>query len=552
MVIPMERGAVSNGRLVAVGIVLFAFSACGSEEAPPPAAFDAGPACTPSVLCYAGCPDEDPTCLSGVLDLAACGCRNAAGEVVPLPTGGASEVSITGLTFRSTPPSTIATGETLEFALDATYSNGLTKPATATAVVTFSPSDVAQSLGTGRYRITSAGAITLTATVTYGGKEVAVSHSFTAFMAEARALWVTRFEYSTPDDVRAVVNAAADARFNVVLFQIRGAGDAYYRSTLEPWAARLSGTLGQDPGWDPLQVAIETAHARGIELHAYFNVFSAWSATGAPGASPAGQPTHALTLHPEWVEQDAQGETNLGEYQWFAPGIEAVRTHTVAVARELLNTYDVDGLHLDRIRYAGKSAGYNALEREAFAASGATDFDAWRTEQVNAMVRSLHQLVREVKPRARLSASVWGIHTPLPGCSTSAGLRDYFQDSWAWTEGDYIDALMPMIYWADGTGCTDFGDLLADFMAHRGGREIWAGLHALDKDDSCSGNCAAHWTQLETRINVARRQQTTGVTIFASGYLDKKDADLDKSLWQLLGEGPFHAEALVPELAPLP
>ncbi|NIN66992.1 MAG: family 10 glycosylhydrolase, partial [Anaerolineae bacterium] len=92
-------------------------------------------------------------------------------------------------------------------------------------------------------------------------------------MVEARALWVPRWSYSSETDVKNIVNKAAQANFNILFFQVRGQADAYYLSQYEPWADRLSGALGQDPGWDPLATAIDEAHAAGLQLHAYVNVY---------------------------------------------------------------------------------------------------------------------------------------------------------------------------------------------------------------------------------------------------------------------------------------
>ncbi|HSD88468.1 MAG TPA: family 10 glycosylhydrolase, partial [Kofleriaceae bacterium] len=85
---------------------------------------------------------------------------------------------------------------------------------------------------------------------------------------ELRGVWITRFAYTSQASLEAIIDRAADAHFNAVFVQIRGEADAYYRSAYEPWSQRLSGVLGRDPGWDPLQVAIDRAHARGMELHA--------------------------------------------------------------------------------------------------------------------------------------------------------------------------------------------------------------------------------------------------------------------------------------------
>src|SRR5688572_16239657 len=189
---------------------------------------------------------------------------------------------------------------------------------------------------------------------------------------ELRGVWITRFAYTTRAQLEAIIDRAAAANMNAVFVQIRGEGDAYYRSTREPWARRLSGVLGRDPGWDPLQVAIDRARMHGMEIHAYFNVFSAWTASMAIPVAE-GNVQHALYAHPEWLAVDSTGMNRDSEYRWFSPGNPAVRAHIVATARELLTSYDVDGLHLDRIRTAGSDYSRDAVTVAAFDAARAND-----------------------------------------------------------------------------------------------------------------------------------------------------------------------------------
>ena len=113
-----------------------------------------------------------------------------------------------------------------------------------------------------------------------------------AAIKEGRAVWVTRGTF-TPQQyignysqqkaiIREIMKDVANANMNVVIFQVRGMADAYYNSTLEPWANRLTGRLGNDPGYDPLEYAIKEAHARGLKLHAWINVFPCWNGNSPP------------------------------------------------------------------------------------------------------------------------------------------------------------------------------------------------------------------------------------------------------------------------------
>lgn len=337
---------------------------------------------------------------------------------------------------------------------------------------------------------------------------------------EMRGVWITRFAYTTKAQLEAIIDRAAAANFNAVFVQIRGEGDAYYRSAYEPWARRLSGTLGRDPGWDPLQTAIDRAHQHGIELHAYFNVLSAWSASQAvPMAEGAKQ--HALRMNPDWLAVTSNGVNADSEYKWFSPGNPAVRSHIVAVATDLLANYAVDGLHLDRIRTPGPDYSRDTVTVAAYNSAKAADpsltWADFMRSRVDLMVAELQTAITATRPAVKMSAAVWGIYEPLPGCSTSQGYRDYFQDSLGWVDKGIIDAIVPMTYWSIEPGaCTDWQALTDGFVAGRAGRHVWAGMHALD-DDVWS------FDQVRARIEHAR-VGAQGAVVYASAYLDADPA----------------------------
>jgi uncharacterized lipoprotein YddW (UPF0748 family) len=142
---------------------------------------------------------------------------------------------------------------------------------------------------------------------------------------EFRAVWLTTAagldwpRTTVPAEqqasLRAIVRTLRQQNFNAVFFQVRARGDAYYRSGLEPWAENLTGTLGRDPGWDPLQFLLDEAHQAGIEVHAWFNVFK----IRGPGPVPVTAPLHISRLHPAWTVP-AEGQL------WLDPGIPEARS----------------------------------------------------------------------------------------------------------------------------------------------------------------------------------------------------------------------------------
>lgn len=263
-----------------------------------------------------------------------------------------------------------------------------------------------------------------------------------------RAIWVTRFDYKSAADVTQIIANCADAGFNTVLFQVRGNGTAFYDSACEPWADELG---GDDPGFDPLKLACRSAHARGLQLHAWVNVMPAWR-----GEQPPSNPEQLYNKHPEWFWYDQQGERQAlsSFYVSLNPCLPEVRAYLVDVFRDLVAKYDLDGLHMDYIRFPNeppatpKGSGLD-YPRDArtlalyCADTGLTpDADAaawnqWRTDQVTELVADIHQMMRRTKPRAVLSAAVG---------SVSKRARHHFQDARGWIDRDIIDLVILMNY----------------------------------------------------------------------------------------------------------
>jgi len=305
------------------------------------------------------------------------------------------------------------------------------------------------------------------------GSETAHSvHSEPPAPEPMAGVWVTRWTWSSPSDIDEMFDELAGAGFNAVFFQVRGTFDAYYASSHEPWAARLSGVLGKDPGWDPLAHAIDAAHQRGMALHAYLNAFPMWSGEAPPAS--VGIP-HALETA-DWRVAGPSGspdELAVGEYTWSSPGIPAVRARLAAVADEIDANYDVDGIHLDLIRYPRPDSSYDITSNTQLAQSE-LERAAWQVEQVNAAVNAVDQRVA-----SPVTAAVWGVHTNhWSWPNVSEGLAHYYQDSHRWTQEGWASAIVPMIYWPvtqEPGARLDFDTLIADHVARASG-PVWAGV----------------------------------------------------------------------------
>jgi uncharacterized lipoprotein YddW (UPF0748 family) len=331
---------------------------------------------------------------------------------------------------------------------------------------------------------------------------------------------VTRWTYRNPEDVRQTMNDLANAGFNTVYFQVRGTFDAYYQSNLEPWAERLA-----DGAWDPLAVAIEAGHARGLQVHAYLNTYPLWSGTTAPASQ-----MHAYHAHPEWRIAGADGQAMaLGEgYLFASPGIAAVRQHVAAVAADIASRYAVDGIHLDYIRYP--SAAYSSdPESVAGIAAAGGDRAAWQRNQVTDTVRRVNAAVD-----VPVTAAVWGIYENRWNWNAvSQGNVDFYQDSAAFLATGAADATLPMIYWPvreDG-GRLDFRTLVRDHLSRAHGRHISAGITA-ERGYDVALACA----------QAAREEGAQGIVLF-----DYRTARDDGWLQQF-GDAAFNTPAVVPRM----
>ncbi len=336
---------------------------------------------------------------------------------------------------------------------------------------------------------------------------------------ELRGVWVDRWTFSDEADVRAIMVNSAAAGFNTVFFQVRGNADAYYQSSHEPWAKGLTGTLGRDPGWDPLAVAVEAGHANGLEVHAYINAFPFWAGTTPPAEST---PRHALLEHPDWLVADGSGTPMAlnSSYVWMSPANPEVQERLADVAADIGNRYDVDGIHLDLVRYPGAAYSHDDTSEAAYDGSGWED---WQRAQVVEAVAGVYA----VSP-VPVTAAVWGIYTNDWGWSgASEGRDDYYQDSRAFASEGVVDANIPMIYWpvtATPGERLDFATLIADHVAHSGGRHVYAGITAeMDGGEGAVLGC----------IDAARAAGARGVVIFDYQLL------LDEGYLLDLATGPF-------------
>ena len=365
---------------------------------------------------------------------------------------------------------------------------------------------------------------------------------------EARALWVTRFDYDSESKIARIMEIAARAHFNIIYFQARAASDAYYRSDIEPCAALLCGKLGGTPAYDPLEVAVREGHRRGLQVHAYLNALTGRAAGIEGQCKPMpepdpGNPRHVLLDHPEWVMSDRTGRKlpcpNSEEYVWLSPSFPEVRTQLARVAADIARRYDVDGIHLDRIRYPGDAWSWDSASRAEFGKNPSlypADWKAYRTSLVSRMVRETYDSVNAAKPQLVLSAAVWGIYYDKWHWKTLAGKTDLMQDYRVWAKEGYMDILVPMTYSRIKARCAriDWGCMLDEHIQgdeRETGRQMYIGI------DASKGA-----REIVNQIRLARSRGVTGMAIFS--FTDANNSNV----WPLLERGVFSERAEIPEM----
>jgi uncharacterized lipoprotein YddW (UPF0748 family) len=323
-----------------------------------------------------------------------------------------------------------------------------------------------------------------------------------------RGVWVTRWDYRTPEDVRTIMRNLAQMGFTDVFWQVRGQGDAYYKSPYEPWGeAILRDSPGdttppgraeadRGPGFDPLELAVREAHSRGMRLHAWMNVMPLWKGKAEPVS-----PSHPWLAKRAWRLKDDKGaEQPLSDgYVIANPVLEAVQDHIVTVARDIVRRYKVDGIHLDYVRfvseglekdrwYPGDSVSL-ALYREA---RGLPDGKAVEPEAVRAWVRErISELVRRIRAEAvdsragvTLTAAVWR----RPDLARDQQL----QDAASWANRGWVDVVIPMIYTASDAEFRDDLRAWTQAVTRRGAVAPGVGIYLHESGRQTAGQVRMH------------------------------------------------------------
>lgn len=366
--------------------------------------------------------------------------------------------------------------------------------------------------------------------------------------------WPSRRDLTTAEaqgELLAMLDRARTLHMNAIVLQVRPAADAMYPSALEPWSVYLTGAQGRAPSptWDPLAFAVREAHARGIELHAWFNPYRARH----PSDKSPLDPTHIAVTSPATVKR-------YGTHLWMDPGEPSVIAKSIAVIVDVVRRYDVDGVHIDDYFYPYKERDARGQvipfpDDRSYAAyttkGGTLALDDWRRENVNTFVQQMYAQVKAAKPWVKVGISPFGIWRPgFP--SDVRGFDSYaelYGDSRKWLREGWLDYATPQLYWPIAKDGQPYPSLLNWWAGENvKARHMWPGNY------TSRVGTAATWTasELVNQIDVTRRQgaATGNVHFSMSVFMPSRSTSPASVERDSLASRLIHDTYAIPALVP--
>lgn len=261
---------------------------------------------------------------------------------------------------------------------------------------------------------------------------------------------------------------------NAIIFQVRPECDALYESKLEPWSRFLTGKQGMAPSpyWDPLAWMVEECHKRGMELHAWINPFRAKT----KGTTELARNNVAIQKPGSVFSYDGLLILN--------PGLQENRDYICNVVKDIVERYDVDGLHIDDYFYPYPAQGQKIDDEKTFRenSNGFKNIGDWRRDNVNVFMKQLYETVHKAKPWVKVGVSPFGIYRnakndPNIGSNTN-GLQNYddlYADVLMWINNGWLDYCVPQIYWEIGNKAADYETLIKWWNKYAGKRNLYIG-----------------------------------------------------------------------------
>lgn len=320
---------------------------------------------------------------------------------------------------------------------------------------------------------------------------------------------------------------------NTVFFQVKPDGTALWPSKILPWSDMLTGTIGMDPGYDPLQFMLDEAHKRGMRVHAWFNPYRVStnikpSTVAELNRTLSQNPASVFVLHRDWIRTS-------GDRFVLDPGIPQARDWITSIIAEVVARYPVDGVQFDDYFYT-ESAGSTLNDKATFKQYG-QDFSAkadWRRHNTQLLIEQVSRTIKQLNPNVEFGVSpagVWRNRSHDPAGSETRGAAAYdesYADTRRWVQQGLLDYIAPQIYWPFARDAARY-DVLAKWWAEvvkTTNTRLYIGV-ALYKVGEPSKN-EPDWTvnggvpELKKQLDLNDSiPQIKGTILFREGYLDQ-------------------------------
>lgn len=321
-----------------------------------------------------------------------------------------------------------------------------TPAVTATVLPTVTPSVTATTIPTATAKPVATATVKPTATPKPELKEV-------------KAMWISYLEYGGSakteeqftSNMTKTFNNCVKYGMNTVIVQVRPYSDAMYKSSYFPWSKYASGTLGKDPGYDPLEIMINLARKKGLRIEAWINPYRITTGTTSASSLPDGHPAK------KWMQSSSSSvkrrvlsfDGNL----YYNPSKSEVRTLIINGVKEIVKNYDVDGIHFDDYFYPQLNSTYKTafdakeyntyVEQKEEKGETPASIVSWRRSNVNKLVKGVYAAVKEIKPEV-----VFGI-SPAGNIDNLLSSSGYYANVKTWMASDQcVDYICPQIYWS--------------------------------------------------------------------------------------------------------
>jgi len=356
----------------------------------------------------------------------------------------------------------------------------------------------------------------------------------TVYARPVQGIWVVRHSITSPQKVRKLISFASSNGYTDLFVQVRGRGDAYYNSQIVPRS-----TLLPKNNYDPLHDLIPLAQAQGIKVHAWVNMYLSWSARKLPA-----DPTHIINRHPEWSEVNGRGKSDLEfvaqngkngrEGIYLSPLNDDVNQHLLNVINELVQNYQLDGIHLDYVRFQDRDYGYNRAGRKKFLMQYNVDpitlgngkgsywyrlnpedkekywiyWNDFRRDELSQFIAQIHQNIQHINPSVKFSAAV----KPNPEIAKTR----FFQDWPTWLKNGSMDFVVPMNY---AKSDKDFKRVMGAMQnANINQDQVMMGIATYNQSSFLSS----------TKIGIARKSGFQNMVIFSYDTYEKDPRYFDQ------------------------